>query len=296
MNINLMRGPISLMCVLLSGIYMVALSGNSLAAPGAYEPPSQPNTQLKEATFTLDNVEITIRTPFLPPWVPSDHPFTVSEPGAGNQIATASSPRPYGVLSVVAVPFGTTPPSESDPNNPLPAAQAGRANAYQAKLREYKIAEGGHPQPGSEVLLFNQKVTSDASLLQLDLTTIDGSNKPFLYVEWVVEAGPRLWIVRVMKELPDGTTDLSGEAAFLKSLESLTLTSNNLDSPTTLKRTNPSGTPLAPVTPTVAGMPETGNASDWVYGLPTLLVVLFGGLAVLGGFYLRRMSGFNKKL
>jgi hypothetical protein len=228
---------------------------------------------LKEVTITTDNVTITIRTPFLP-----NPTFAVAAPGNGNQGATSEGLNPNGYLALIAVPFGTAPPAESDRNNPLPAAQSGGADAYRAKLREYRIASGGNPQPGPTASLFGKQVASDVNLMETELHT--ATNVPTLYVEWVVEAGPRLWIVRIARQLPDGTKNLDGEQAFLQSLQSLSISSNTLNNPSTL--------PPAIGSDTIPQMPKTGVAFAWDYRLPALLTALFAGLLLLGGIVLRR--------
>ena len=265
MNKNLMKGILTLTSVI---ILMMTTSNHVLALSRTYQPD-------KDATFTVDNVTVTIHTPFMPRTT-----FAVANPGDLNQVATSEGGNPFRYLSVVAIPFGTIPPTELDRNNPLPSAQSGEAGAYRAKLREYKVALGGNPQLGPTASLFGQNVTGDVSLLQLGITTIDGSKRPFLYVEWVVEAGPRLWIVRIAKQLPDGTKNLDGEQPFLQSLQSLSISSDTLNNPSTL--------PPAIGSDTIPQMPKTGIASAWDYKSPVLLLALLAGLLLAGGIVLRR--------
>ncbi len=242
--------------------------------PATSSPTATPFGGISEASVTIDTVTLTIRTPFLPSTI-----FGVASPGNALQVADSSSLNPFKQLQVVIAPFGFIPGTESDRNNPLPAAQVGGAEAYRAKLREYKVAAGGNPQPGPSATLFGQRVASDVSLLQSNL--IYSEPKPTLYLEWVVEAGPRLWIVRIVKQLPDGTTDLSGEQSFLQSLESLTISSDNLDNPSTLRpaqgtepETPKGSTPSAPPptstlsTPMSSGMPSDAEEPDTLFPPP----------------------------
>jgi hypothetical protein len=270
----------------LAALLALSIIGSpALAASHLNSSDYQPNAQVQEATVTIDNVTVTIRTPFMP--TPT---FTVSTPGDEPQGATAVSLlNPFGSLDVLAIPFGTLPPGISVPDNPFPLFQHGNVAAMRAKLREYKAIDGGTAQPGPTSTLFGQKVQSDETFLQLELNT--SSKHPTLFVEWVVEAGPRIWIVRIVKQLPDGTTDLTSQAAFLQSLESLTLSSTTLDNPSTLKPAFGFGTP----TPTPLGMPPTGAASA-EDGLadPLALAALIGGLLLLGGVALRSGGGFRK--
>ncbi len=212
-------------------------------------------------------------------WVPSDQPFIASKLGDSSQGAMTESRNPFSYFAIAAVPFGTTPPSEA-----VPIAEHGIAKDYLAALRKGRAQYELEFRPNGPVAtLFSQKATGQVSLLQLTLTSVDGSTKPTLYVEWVVEAGPRIWIVRIVKQLPDGTKDLTSQAAFLQSLESLTISSNNLDNPSTLKPAFGTGT--------IPGMPNTGITSAAGGGtpdLPALLVMLAGGLIALSGVALRR--------
>lgn len=223
---------------------------------------SQPGDPLKEATVTLDNVTLIIRTPFLPS----------STFGVSDSVATSSNPT--SSLNIATAPYGAVPAAESFPENPLPPAQAGGADIWRAKLREYIINGGGDTQPGPTASLFDQKVGSIVTLL---MVSFDGSGKvPIMSVEWVVEAGKRLWIIRITKNLPQGTTDLASETAFLQSLESMSISSGNLDNPSTLTTNNG----IAP------GMPPTGGASLIDAAISSLLslalsITLVGGLLLL---------------
>ncbi len=235
-------------------------------------PAATPYEGTASAVITIDNVTLSIHTPFLP-----NPTFGVASPGNAQQVADSSSFNPFRSLQIVVAPFGFVPGTESDPNNPLPAARHGGADAYRARLREYKVQAGGNPQPGATALLFGQRVTGDVSLLQRRLTY--NEPKPTLYVEWVVEAGPRLWIVRIVKQLPDGTTDLSGEQDFLRSLQSLTISSDNLENPSTLQSEPARGTeeapkgsepptPSATFTPQKSGMHGQAESPDTLFAPP----------------------------
>jgi hypothetical protein len=217
---------------------------------------------------------VTIQSPFIP-----NATFTPSAPGDLTQSALAEERDPYRTIYIVAVPFGTVPPTESDNTNPLLPAATGEAATYRAKLREYRAAEGGNPQTGPKAMLFGQVVTSDASLLQLPL--IYAVNVPTLYVEWVVEAGPRLWIVRIVDQLHDGTTDLSKEGGFLDSLQALIISSDSLNNPSTLQpaTAQPTTTVITP------GLPDTGVPRSIDLVLPALLLIILGCLLLTGTFF-----------
>lgn len=257
--------PLTVMLLILALVVPIAaFTGRASAASQTY----QTDAELKEATVTIDNVTITIRTPFLP-----SSTFGIAQTGA-------TSSKPGSSLTIAVAPFGFLPAAESSPSNPLPPAQAGGADTYRAKLREYKISYGGTPQPGPTATFFGQKIESQVSLIQRSLS--NPGKEPSLVVEWVVEAGKRLWIIRVGKDLSEGTQDLIAEAAFIQSLSSLTISSDTLNNPTTMK---PEGGYVLP------GVPATGAASATLPGLLTLafITLLVGGLLALGG-RVRRVS------
>jgi hypothetical protein len=234
-----------------------------------------PRQGQQDATVILDNVTLNIRTPYLP------NPFVPTLP---NELKTTSS-NPNGSFEIAVAPFGFVPPTESIIEDPLPRAAAGGADAYRAKLREYKIARfGGTPQPGPTATLFGQRIESQVTLFQIDMR--NPGNEPAVSVEWVVEAGKRIWILRIVKRLPAGTQDLSAEQPFLDSLEQLQVSSNTLDNPTTV-----TPIPSAGGTPTIPGMPATGAARSPGGTSPGLLLLLFSivaGLFTMGGVLLRR--------
>ncbi len=216
-------------------------------------------------------------------WVPTDKPFTTTEPRAVSQVAVASAPRPPRSFTITAVPFGTSPGTEA-----VPIAKPNAAKTYHDAIRAYRAKYEIEFEPnGPAATLFGQKVSSQVTLAQLRTNT--EQLQPTLIVEWVVEAGQRIWIIRIVKQLPDGTKDLSGEQGFLKSLEELTISSDTLDNPTTLSPAipNPSGTRTIGAIP---GMPNTGAASaagGTRPALPTLFMALLAGLLALSGVALR---------
>ncbi|MEO8289179.1 MAG: hypothetical protein ABI670_22450 [Chloroflexota bacterium] len=244
---------------------------------------------LQERTITLDNVTINVRTPFLP-----GPEFTAAEPGNLIQSASSFAPRPYSELSIIAVPFGTRPPAESASTNPLPSAQKGRAPIYRARLREYAApySRARATRAGPTATLFGQSTPSDAALLELPLNYVDGVLRPALSVEWVVEAGPRLWIVQVVRELPMGTVDLSGEGTFFQALEELSLASDTLDNKTTvILEPRAAPTPATPATPTISAgpnLPSTGSGAG--EGLVPLIFAGLGGLLMTGGLAAKRRA------
>lgn len=210
---------------------------------------------LQSATFTLDNVTATIQTPFLPSTT-----FGASQPGDASQVATSWTLHPYGEVSVTAVPFGTTPGTEA-----LPIARAGAAGSYRSSLHASRSSSARSTRAAPAISMFGTRVPGEANLLDLHLysTTL----QPTVVIEWVAEAGSRLWVLRVSKELPPGTTDLGSAAPFLNSLAALSLSSSSLDHPSSLAAHGDGNRP-APTPNTCLSTCGGGGGS---YGLPTSL-------------------------
>jgi formylglycine-generating enzyme required for sulfatase activity len=162
------------------------------------------------ATPTIDGVPIRVGARFLP------GEFISSQPEDANQITTAFLLNPFREFSIISVPYGPAPPIEN-----LPDAAPGGADVYRSALADYRIQQGGTPQPGPTVSLFDQEITGSYSIV--DLVIDSDTPQSTLIVEWVVEAESRLWIIRITRDLSDGT-DL---ASFLDSLQGLVVEVDN---------------------------------------------------------------------
>lgn len=263
--------------LMLTGLLVPAMPGSAASTLAA---------ELKEAAFTLDNVAITVRTPYLPqPGPNTGNTFDTATPGDYNQMAIASSGQPYGAFSITAAPFGFAPTWEA-----VPIARHGGAAGYLSAILNYSAKSGALVQTeadGPIASIFGQQVRGQVSLINTPV--LRETPTPLVMVEWVVEAGPRLWIVRVEKELPAGTRSLSGSAAFLQSLSQVTISSDTLDNPTTIVRdfcpNCPSSNNMPP------GMPRTGLGSPGEVTLSILLSMFgsaLGAIFVLLGLALRR--------
>ncbi len=154
----------------------------------------------------VDGVQLIIESPFMP------GTFSSSEPGDANQLTTAFALDPYLEFSVTSTVFGASPAVES-----LPDAEPGGAGEYLAALADFREQQGGTPQPGPAIELFGEQVVGHYSIVELALSS--AGEQPTLIAEWVAEAESRLWIVRIVHDLSDGTDP----GAFLASLEEVTV-------------------------------------------------------------------------
>lgn len=225
--------------------FWLAVPGNPTSAASPADQPGSGGSRL----VVLDNVTVGIISPFLP-----CAGFQTSRPANASQVATCAQGRPFRELSVTAVPFGTKPGTEL-----VPTARAGGAGAYIEALYAFRARQGSVSRGGPATAIFGQQTRGLVSLAGLELYS--SGPTPALIVEWVVEAGQRLWIVRATRELADGKAvghdPLGADPAFLDALKSLRIDSGTLDRPSTLAPTR-----------TAAGGPVSGSTAKQLAPTP----------------------------
>jgi hypothetical protein len=203
-----------------------------------------------EQTLILDGVPLTVRTPWLP-----EAPLSVSPPGNALQSATWSTLSPYAELTLIADPFGWRIPTER-----TPVAKTGGAQDLRDALRQGRARQNAGVLQAPEATLFGQACPGSASEVELDA---DGGPTRAVIVEWVAEAGPRLWLLRCSRERRDEESDADVQA-FVASLSTVEVTSTGVDNPTTLagQRDGLGGTGTS-VTIDRAGSPMVPTPSWW---------------------------------
>ncbi len=160
--------------------------------PKAVQPQSGPACQddYKAATIQLDGISISICAPI----IPGD--FIVPDPSSSDQIATSATLNPYQEFAITAIPYGLRVSTET-----LPTAAAGLAGEYLQALKDARIAQDGKVEDGPPASIFGSPVSSIASLVKLRIHGETPSKVAI--VEWVADAGERLWIVRYSQEMLD---------------------------------------------------------------------------------------------
>lgn len=200
--------------VCLGGVVLggLALHGQAAAQHGA---PSH--------AVTLDNVTLTIGGQFLP-----SATIGTSHPGDASQVAMSASHAPYQELTITAIPYGTRTGTEA-----LPVAHAGSAAAYRALLRALRLPHALQHQSAPAVTLFGASVVGDAYRLVAPWDSL--TPKPAILMEWVTEAGPRVWILRVVQEQIAKLAANIASTSFFGRIASLSLSSVTLNRPTTVQ-------------------------------------------------------------
>ena len=144
------------------------------------------------ASLKVAGVSLEITSPHLPGRMMS------SELDDASQLATAFALDPFQEFSIIAAPYGASPPTED-----LPDSVPGGAETYRAALSDYRTQQGGISMPAPPLSLFDQAITGNYSII--DLITSAETKQSTMIAEWVVEAESSLWIVRITRDLSDGT-------------------------------------------------------------------------------------------
>jgi len=186
-------------------------------------PPVDPDTlNIREVTLALDGVELTLSTPFLP-----SQRIILPEFGDPVQVANIFEKEPvFRSLTITAIPYGRKSSAEV-----FPIIEPNKTESYLNSLRSHRISQGGNPEPGPTATLFGQEATGIASTVDINIDVFDP--KPVHIVEWVVEAGNRLWLLRISQEIQPMdalTSALEDESAMLVGIN---LSAENLDVPST---------------------------------------------------------------
>jgi len=164
----------------------------------------------------VDGVRLAVATPELP-----GAAFTSSVPGEPEQGAVAHATGPYREISLRAVPYGHSSPAEG-----LPVAAAGSASTYRATLRSERVAAQARTAAGPAASLFGHRVAG--TVFGQHIVATGGVATTADIVEWVTEAGGRVWVLRVTRASRPGAP-LSGDFA-----AGTTVTSATLSTPTTV--------------------------------------------------------------
>ncbi|HEX9988213.1 MAG TPA: CHAP domain-containing protein [Chloroflexia bacterium] len=181
----------------------------------------------------LDNVRLNVSAPVL-----EGMSFIAAEPGAANQIATASKASPFVEVSIIAMPYGTRPPAEA-----VPHAERGKARNIHRHLHAMREASESvdvvyrKTGRGPRANIFGATIQGHVTLQRI---TLDGETYlPVLVVEWVTESGPRTWLVRVSQEMPSDTSTIDAASPYLSAVEGFTLDADNSDASPSLSPPGP---------------------------------------------------------
>ncbi|MDR3590660.1 MAG: CHAP domain-containing protein [Negativicutes bacterium] len=175
----------------------------------------------KTADIKLDGVTLSVCAPFLP------GDFVTPDPSSSDQIATAATLNPYQEFSITAVAYGLKVSTET-----LPTAAAGLAGQYLQDLKDARIAQGGQVTTGPDATIFGSPVSSIASLVSLK---IHGDNpSSVVIVEWVADAGKRLWIIRYSQEVVKANQPVESIIkAMIQPLANVIVSSKDITGPST---------------------------------------------------------------
>src|SRR5262249_36201872 len=137
--------------ILVGAVTLCVVASTILGMIGALSHTASAATQT--ATFTLDNVTVTVATPFLPA-----QRFATARPGLPSQIASAVAWSPFREFSVTAIPFGKRSATELGI-----IAGPGSAAYFRTSLHTFRQRQHAQQQAGPVATLFGMPVTSNVS-------------------------------------------------------------------------------------------------------------------------------------
>ncbi|HVN56022.1 MAG TPA: CHAP domain-containing protein [Anaerolineaceae bacterium] len=185
-----------------------------LGSPAQSATSSCPGPDETGLAFTIDGVSL---EGCFPPGAAPAH-WIWPDPGQPVQHAYTQPSTPgEGSFSITAIPFGSSAPSEIFPT----ITSATRAEDLRSLLFQTRRSQGSYPMPGPVAQLFGHSVESQVSLLNMP----GSSSYSVRLTEWLVIAGDRLWILRVVQ--PFSPLKIAPGPA------QLNLSSSNLDAPST---------------------------------------------------------------
>lgn len=233
----------SISLILLAASLLSSLSGAFSSYPVAAQ-------SINQAAINLDGVSLILESPILP------GKFTCAAAEDRIQMATAARLDDYQEVSLTVIPYGTQAVTEE-----LPAASEGAAEDYRSQLFSQRATEGGNPISGPTAELFGQEITGILSVLSTQINA--EAPQQIIVTEWVVEAGERIWILRINQLYETGTS----LASVSNSLTQVKLSSSNVNTPSTSLAYEAAlaaiPTPSAPEEPSVQALASDLPSPSW---------------------------------
>jgi hypothetical protein len=184
--------------------------------------PARAASTTPTASFVLDGVQLAVSAGVLSEL----GSFDAAPAGSALQSASATSQDPYRELTVEALPFGT----ESGADPVLGVVASGGAAAARAGLQQFRDSQDSRSLPPVTATLFGDQVAGAASLVDLQVNGPAAS--PVAVIEWVTQAGPRLWLVRASQQLSDSST--ARWTAVETEFSDISVSASNPSAPTTV--------------------------------------------------------------
>jgi hypothetical protein len=143
---------------------------------------------LHQADLQVDGVRLSLCLPFeMPPFLSPDADLRI-------QVASARDAASGRQVSLTAIPLGLRSGTE-----PFPLIAPGQEDHYRDLLRDFRVQQGGTLSPAPVVTLFGKAVAGLVSVVQLK--TAGPELQTSRIWEWVVEAGARVWVLRIGEPL-----------------------------------------------------------------------------------------------
>jgi len=200
------------------------------------------NNRRDNLSFILDGVEVNLSSPFI-----KNKSVIISDPSDPIQTAAFIQRHPtWQEFTITAFPVGTVPHTEI-----FSATDTGNVDNIRDILIDHRRNLGSNTQDGPTAFIFEQEAPSTINTMDI-FVNVDQPTTVQI-IEWVVEAGDRIWLLRQSQEVsldkdqtgqsPDGLSDIEDVE--------LVLTSSTLDADSQiLKNRQPTAPPKTePKTP-----------------------------------------------
>jgi len=141
-------------------------------------------------SFVLDGVEVNLSSPFI-----KNKSVIISDPTDPIQTAAFIQRSPaWKELTVTAFPLGTVPSTEI-----FSAADTISLENIRNTLSEHRRTQDENTQPGPTAFIFEQEAPSHISKIDIFINVDEPTTVQI--IEWVVEAGDRIWLLRKSEDL-----------------------------------------------------------------------------------------------
>jgi len=170
-------------------------------AKAAVSLPLQDGGELMRVDISLDGVELTVSSPYIP------GEFIASAPEDAIQIATAMQWEPFYQIEIMAAPIEVTPEIES-----LRGEGISVGENYESNLLEFRRQQGAEPAEIGSINLFGSPASGTTSFVPISLR--GEAPRPIMISEWISEYGGRVWTVRISQAADDESLPIIDPALF----------------------------------------------------------------------------------
>lgn len=215
-------GPLAL-------VALVALEAPAVVVAQDSTDQTCPEERVQLTKLTVDRVEILVEEALMPPVK-----LLPSSGRSSMQVAGGTSLDPLCGFQVFAAPYGLVFPTEG-----LSEARPGGVTGLTTELERQRRDAGGVVETGPAAQIFGERTLS--ILTTTETQDAFGNSIGVRHVEWIAEAGQRIWLIRYSRELVSG--DLLAGPRLSAALANLSLRAPAGFPETQVRHSNPKSVP-----------------------------------------------------